>query len=445
METAGSTRERDAAEVSSCVSGLRAVLAGLVDGLVPELVPFAEATTLWNQFAEVERLAASARLLLARRVSDSRQWSHAGFSNPAEWMAAQTGSSVGRARADLGTSERLALLPDVESAVRSGGLSPEQADIISDAATVNPAATDELIHAATSDSHKNLKDRCGRRKAEADPDPDATRDRIHRERRARSWADSEGAWNLSARGTAESAAPLIAAWERLTDRMFRDAHRAGRREPREAYAYDALLQLAATATPTTPNPPAGAGLEATGPEATAPGGKPVVRGVDPTHLALIRVDLAALARGRLETGELCEIKGVGSIPVSAARRLLGDSVLKLVITRGQDVANVTHLGRGPNTAQKVALLWSHPGCTVAGCSTTRTQDDHRVPFATKPETRLDNIDPLCPHHHRLKTNDGWALTPGRGSRPFVPPGDPRHPRHGQASRHPDRPPPGPSG
>ena len=114
------------AEVSSCPSGLRAMLSDRVDGLVPELVPLAEATTLWNQFVEVERLAGSAKLLLARRVSDSRQWSHAGFPNPAEWMAAQTGSSVGRARADLGTSERLALLPDVEDAVRAADCQPSR-------------------------------------------------------------------------------------------------------------------------------------------------------------------------------------------------------------------------------------------------------------------------------------------------------------------------------
>ena len=36
-------------------------------------------------------------------------------------------------------------------------------------------------------------------------------------------------------------------------------------------------------------------------------------------------------------------------------------------------------------------------------------------------------DRLCRHHHGLKTHQGWALVPGRGKRPFVPPDDPRHP------------------
>jgi hypothetical protein len=41
-----------------------------------------------------------------------------------------------------------------------------------------------------------------------------------------------------------------------------------------------------------------------------------------------------------------------------ARDLLGDAIVKLVITNGVDVANITHLGRGPTTAQKIALMWT---------------------------------------------------------------------------------------
>jgi hypothetical protein len=43
------------------------------------------------------------------------------------------------------------------------------------------------------------------------------------------------------------------------------------------------------------------------------------------------------------------------------------------------------------------------------------------------ETVLDNLDRLCPRCHRRKTHDGWALVPGQGRRPLVPPDDPRHP------------------
>jgi len=104
---------------------------------------------------------------------------------------------------------------------------------------------------------------------------------------------------------------------------------------------------------------------------TAP--QPPTRRSDPRYLALLRVDLTALHRGRVTGDELCEIAGVGPIPVTVARDLLGDAVLKLVITRGIDVATVTHLGRGPTAAQRIALAWTSPHCSGLGCPRTRVQ------------------------------------------------------------------------
>ncbi|MGH9231611.1 MAG: HNH endonuclease signature motif containing protein, partial [Acidimicrobiales bacterium] len=91
-------------------------------------------------------------------------------------------------------------------------------------------------------------------------------------------------------------------------------------------------------------------------------------------------------------------------------------------------ANVTHLGRGPTAAQRIALLWSSPCCDVRGCSSTiGVEADHRLPWADDQVTELPNLDRLCGHHHYLKSHHGWALVPGTGKRPMVPPGDPRHP------------------
>jgi len=159
---------------------------------------------------------------------------------------------------------------------------------------------------------------------------------------------------------------------------------------------------------------------------------------NPTHLALLRVDVEALRRGRVTDGELCEIAGVGPIAISAARDLLPESVLELVITRGVDVANVTHLGRGPNAAQKIALLWTSPGCTIGTCPRQHPrgiQHDHRTPWAHCHETTLGNLDRECDHHHELKTNHDWALIPGTGPRPMVPPDHPHHPNN--QPDHPD--------
>jgi hypothetical protein len=109
---------------------------------------------------------------------------------------------------------------------------------------------------------------------------------------------------------------------------------------------------------------------------------------------------------------------------------LGQSILKLVITKGVDVVNVVHLGRGPNTAQKIALLWSQPRCMVEDCGRIfRLECDHGVPWADNHATVLANIRRLCDHHHDLKTYFGWDLVEGEGPRPMVPPDHPDHPRN----------------
>lgn len=248
-------------------------------------------------------------------------------------------------------------------------------------------------------------------------------------RRLRRFGDAEGAWNLLARGTPDAAAQVEAALEPIIDELFRAARARGERDAREAYAFDALVELARRARP-------GEDGDDTehGPEHP--------RRDRPTYLALLRVDLEALVRGTVESEELCEITGLGPIPVRTARQLLGDAVLKLVVTRGADVANVTHLGRGPSAAQRVALLWSSPTCIAEGCHRTRVEIDHRTPWAKSHRTRLGELEPLCRHHHDRKTYDGWALVEGTGKRPMVPPDDPRHPVNRPP---PGRPPPAASG
>jgi hypothetical protein len=136
-------------------------------------------------------------------------------------------------------------------------------------------------------------------------------------------------------------------------------------------------------------------------------------------------------RGRVEGDELCEIAGVGTVPAAVARGLLGDAVLKLVITRGVDVANVTHLGRGPTATQRIALLWATPACTNTQCGhTLGIQHDHRTPWAQAHETVLDNLDRLCTPCHRHKTHHGWAHIAGTGPRPSSPPTTPATPPTG---------------
>jgi hypothetical protein len=241
--------------------------------------------------------------------------------------------------------------------------------------------------------------------------------RIRRDRYARTFRDAEGAWNLHARGTVDDGQRFLTVFQPLIDAQFKQAKAEERDEPLAAYAFDALLEMADRAGDTSPD------AETPEPSETKPKRTPA------KYLGLIRVDQPALTRGAVEGDETCEIAGLGPIPVSTARELLGDAILKLVITKGVDVANVTHLGRSVTVAQQIALWWQARICTRIDCTRTeRLENDHREEWAKTKHTRLDEIDQLCKSDHWLKTHKGWALVVGKGRRAFVPPDDPRHPK-----------------
>jgi hypothetical protein len=469
-------------------------LCGVVAALEPDDVLASHAPKLWDTFDRIERLAASAKILLARRVEDSKVHEREGMRSAGEYLAKQSGSSVAAGRAALATSKRIPKLDATTTALRRGDLSASQAEAIADAASHNRDAEEHLLETAKTSSLGELRDECARRKAAADPDPDATYRRIHEGRFCRQRRDPEGAWTLTARGTPDAAAVFNTALNPIIDEIFTTAWAQGRREERQQYAFDALIELARRArngyrsdtdpsqTDTTTQQADNAAGVATrctnaaepstaqaGSSDREPGlfdaannghkdtpaeannhnshtdsddtNQPRSRSASkrrrrrrrransPTYLALLRIDFTALQRGHTEGDEICEIAGVGPIPVNRARELLSDAVIKLIATRGERVANVTHYRRKPNTAQRMALLWSQPTCSVAGCDHSIVQIDHRNDWHKTHITRLEDLDPLCPHHHRLKTNHGWALVAGTGKRAMVPPHDPRHPHN----------------
>ena len=395
-------------------------LAAYCAGLDPDAIGLDEVAAVYETLARMEKLVAGARLRLAARVDASHQWRVAGHRTAADWLARATGVSVGAAHAELAASAQLGALARIDQAVRHGVLSTVQATVVADAAAADPGAEQRLLDEAATASLRRLRDECAKVKAAADPDAEARYERIHRQRSVRWFTDADGAWNLHARGPAHLGAQVVAALRPVIDDAFTTARTQRRHEPEAAYAFDALTALAAGST--TPS-----------------------RRRRESYLALLRVDVAALQRGGVDGEECCELTGIGPIPVRVARDLLGESVLQLVITRGRDVASVVHLGRGPNAAQKIALLWSQPTCSRQGCDQlwTHTDIDHRTPWAHTHRTELAGLDRLCRHDHHLKTVHGWALIDGTGPRPMVPPDHPNHPNnhhdHTDHPGHPDHP------
>ncbi|MDP1804703.1 MAG: DUF222 domain-containing protein, partial [Acidimicrobiales bacterium] len=386
---------------------LREAMGRYAAGFDASLLSCDDAAVVVAEAAMIENLAATVKGLAAARSAAGEGWKVAGARSAASYLARTTGTSVRQAGEVLETARRLEGLPALAAAARAGDLSPAQVAAVADAAAVDPVAEAALVETARRSSLAELREHCGRTKAAARPDAEARRKAIHDQRFLRAWTDAEGAWYLRMRNNPEVGAVVMAAIQAVRDRLFRRARAEGRHEPTEAYAADALVELVT-----------GAGAGA--------GGKAGARAK-----IIVRVDLPALLRGQVGPGECCEVAGYGPVAASAVRDLIdtGDPFLAAVVTKGQQVVGVAHLGRRANATQQTALEWLYPTCAAEGCTSVAwLENDHRVDWAASHTTVLDLLDRLCSHHHDLKTIDNWALVDGRGKRAFVPPDDPRHPR-----------------
>jgi len=337
-----------------------------------------DAAVLVDQFAEVERLAVAGRTLAAGRVQQTKAWRSSGAPSIVAWMADHSRSSFRHAASTINMAMRLEQLPATREELVSGRLSERQADEISAAAELDPAAEKDLLQMAQTEGIAALREKCRDVAAAAAGDENA-RERIRRSRYFRHWLEGDGALRLDARLTTDEGAPLLAAIRGRADTLEAEARNAGQAEPSEAYAADALVSLAD-----------GAGA--------------------PKAIVHVHVSEDALARGQTEAGETCRIPGVGPISVDAARRLAARGSMKTIETDGVDVFRVASAGRTIPAPIRTALETRDSTCVVPGCNKRRDLEiDHIVPFAAGGETKLDNLARLCRWHHAQKTHHGWRL------------------------------------
>jgi hypothetical protein len=396
----------------AALASLRAQVCDAAARFHAHLLTRDEVVAALREWTLIAHAADAAIALAAARVEECGPPPSAGASTAAEFVAMTTGTTSAKAKDCIGTGIGLRANDETRRRATEGRLSPDQAAAIADVLAVDPSAEHELLTVAEAQPLGALRDVCAKSKAAVTDMAERER-QIHARRCVRRYRDRDGAEHLHATGTRADMALIDQALKPFVDSRFKQARREGVRESLEAYTFDALLDLARTS------------LDGS----SAPGAKhkDTIR-----YLGILRLDLEALRRGHAEGDELCEIVGLGPISVERAREALSESILKLVLTKGVDVQNVTHLGRGPNTAQKVALLWQRPECTNVNCHrTARLEHDHvdGAEYRKTRHTRLDELEPLCDPHHDLKTYQGWALIEGTGKRPFVPPDDPRHPRY----------------
>jgi hypothetical protein len=191
---------------------------------------------------------------------------------------------------------------------------------------------------------------------------------------------------------------MMAALRPFERELFKAARRSGCRERPDALAFDALSRALAA--------PAGSRAK-----------------VQTEHV--VRVDHAALVRGSVEPGEICEIAGVGPIPVHVASRLLDDSFIKAVLVDGVDVLAVSHPGRSIPAHLRTALAELYQQCVIEGCEVSEhLENDHNLPVEFHGPTALWNLGRMCGHHHEHKHRHNLRLV-GEGTRQrFVPADDP---------------------
>jgi hypothetical protein len=112
-----------------------------------------------------------------------------------------------------------------------------------------------------------------------------------------------------------------------------------------------------------------------------------------------------------------ELVGYGLVPGVVARRIAAESEWTTVVTEGRTgVVLQRSKAYRPSPSLVGAVIDRDVTCTFPGCRipAPRCDIDHVEPFRkdrpAEDQTRLDNLQPLCRHHHRLKTHGQWFPT-----------------------------------
>ena len=347
----------------------------------------------------IERTGRTVKSMAAAKVAESAVWQGEGDRSAEDWFARTTGTTRAEAAKELQCGRDLHAVPEVAQAATAGELSVKQTEAIAGAAAVDPSAAGRLLDSAKRKGLRELQDECRATRTNADPDPEATRARIHAKRSYRTWTDADGTGHLHLSGPSDVIARVDNAVRHRCDRLFREARREGRREPGDAYAFDAAVELLTNAGD----------------------GPPVPRGADAK--VIVRVDLPALIRGRPVDGEVCEIAGCGPIPVSVVKDWMHDAFLAAVVTDGTEIRKVVHLGRRFKSEQRTVLQWQDPVCARKGCSNRLGLEyDHFEDWARTHTTRTTAAKRFCRTCHALKSA-GWLVSEpdAEGQCTFAPP------------------------
>ncbi|AKL72759.1 protein of unknown function DUF222/HNH endonuclease [Actinobacteria bacterium IMCC26256] len=365
---------RLATELQTCISSLQV-----------DCVDAAGARGLVEIAERVRRAGDSLRTVAVGQVERTNAWKGEGAKSISEWLSIETDCAHYEAQTVVLLANQLQHLPVTQAALLAGDLSGTQAVEVARGAIVAPNTETQLLSLSKHATVRDLRDATNRVVAAATDEAERHR-QVHKSRFFKSWTDSDGSFNVKGRMTVANGALLMAALKPLQDEIFRSARKSGTHERPEAYAADALMALCAAKTVSAARPH---------------GANAVIN---------IRVDIDALKRGHTEHGEICEIAGVGPVPVATATEYLGEAFLKLLVVDGIDIKTVAHMGRAIPAPLRTAVEERDRKCQVPTCDmSVGLEIDHIKPFSEGGPASLENLVRLCKRHHLQKTHDGYRL------------------------------------
>ena len=375
-------------ELKSAVTHLREVSSRIEI----DVVAGKDAAELVGIADEIRRAGDSLRTVAVGQVERTNSWRGEGAKSITEWLAIETDCPQYEAQAVVLLANQLQHLPVTQAALRSGTLSNAQAIEVARGVIVAPNTETQLLNLARHATVRDLRNATSRVVAGATDEAERHR-QVHKSRYLKWWVGEDGACNLKGKMTVANGALVKAALAPFEDSIFKQARKSGAHERPEAYAADALMALCERASASD------SGMSSSATKTTRP-----------NAVINIRVDIDALKRGHTEHGEICEIAGVGPIPVATATEYLGEAFLKLLVVDGVDIKTVAHMGRAIPAPLRTAVEERDRLCQVPTCDmSVGLEIDHIVPFAEGGAASLENLVKLCRRHHLQKTHDGFRL------------------------------------
>ena len=224
-------------------------------------------------------------------------------------------------------------------------------------------------------------------------------DRLERQRQAtrmRSWVDDDGMWNIKGRFDPVTGVRLDARLHATVEALFTDA--TPQQCPVDPIDKQQFLLAHAFAS-------------------LIDGTNMAARPGRPEFVVVIDADADPAAAG---VGPVAQWPIPVEIPTRVLADLAGDADIHTVVVRNGVVLHAPgalDLGRTTrfaNRAQRRALRGLYRGCCIPGCSVgyDRCKLHHVIWWRHGGRTDLDNLIPICSHHHGNIHNDGWIIELG---------------------------------